>query len=108
VARKRLHAPRAQLVLGRARVHTRRADARRRDRRRRRRYGDLGGEPAQLLLLPGVAPELRRAGIAYGFDGSLVLAPGRAMLALLVTIGWFAVPMAAALFLFARQDLARE
>lgn len=68
----------------------------------------LGGEPGKLLLLPGVAPELLRAGIAYGFDGSLMLAPGRAMLALLVTIGWFVVPMAAALFVFARQDLARE
>lgn len=68
----------------------------------------LGGEPGKLLLLPGAAPELLRAGIAYGFDGTLMLSPGRAMLALLVTAGWFAVPMAAALFLFARQDLARE
>lgn len=62
----------------------------------------------QPLALPGVAPDLLRAAIANPFDGAAVLSANQAIVAALVTLAWFVVPMAAALYLFSRQDLASE
>jgi len=68
----------------------------------------LGGAPGTILALPGAAPDLLRAGIAAGFDGARVVTGGQALAALAITTAWFAVPMAAAVLLFTRQDLASE
>jgi hypothetical protein len=66
----------------------------------------IGGEPGSILALPGAAPDLLRAGIAFGFDGARNVTTAQALAALAITAAWFVVPMAAAVTLFSRQDLA--
>jgi len=68
----------------------------------------IGGAPGSILALPGAGADLLRAGIASGFDGARIVTSGEAVAALAVTAAWFAVPMAVAIFFFARQDLASE
>jgi hypothetical protein len=61
-----------------------------------------------LPLLPGAAADLLRAGIATPFDSATILTTGQTTSATLIAAAWFVLPMAAALLLFSRQDLASE
>jgi hypothetical protein len=68
----------------------------------------FGGESGPMLMLPGAAADSLRNAFAVPFDGDSVLTGGQVTVAGLIVAGWFAVPFAAALWAFSRQDLAAE
>lgn len=68
----------------------------------------FGSGPGSLLGLPGAAADRLRAGIAISFDSGEALTTDQAIVALAIALAWFVIPMAAAMLLFSRQDLASE